>query len=117
MGFEHMRVYQAARELDKRVIALLEGVARGHAHDADHARRSSGSVGNNIAEAFGSEQPGRKISFLEIARASADETRATLLRLTDRGALDPRDIYTAAALTRVIAKMLTAWIKTIQGRQ
>ncbi|MGQ0561826.1 MAG: four helix bundle protein [Gemmatimonadota bacterium] len=66
-----------------------------------------------MAEAHGSEQPGKKMYHLEVARGSADEIRAVLRRLVRRGALTDKQIQRPSALTRVVAKMLTAWIASI----
>jgi four helix bundle protein len=115
MSFEYMRVYQAAVLLDTLVIALAAQVARGFAKDIDQLLRAAASVLLNIAEAYGSEQPGKKINHLEIARGSADETRAALQRLVRRGALSEKQIQRACGVTRAIAKMLTAWIANVRG--
>ncbi|HSL69035.1 MAG TPA: four helix bundle protein [Longimicrobiales bacterium] len=113
MGFEKLRVYQAAEQLDAEINVLIRKVPRGFARDVDQLRRASASIPYNIAEAYGSEQPGRKISFLEISRGSADETRAILRRLVMRGALSWKSTLHASTLARTVAKMLTSWIAQI----
>jgi four helix bundle protein len=113
MGFERLRVYQAAQQLDEEIRTLLEGVPRGHGRDVRHLKASAGSVLFNIAEAFGSEL-GKKRHHLEIARGEADEVRAALRRLVGKAVLTERQIRRACELTSVIAKMLTAWINTLE---
>jgi four helix bundle protein len=113
MGFDYMRVYQAAVLLDTIVIALVAQVPRGFAKDCDQLLRAVGSVLLNIAEAYGSEQPGKKINHLEIARGSVDEARAGLQRLVRRGAITAKQAQRPSALTKTIAKMLTSWIAAV----
>ena len=117
MGFEHLRVYQAATLLDTLVLALVQGVARGFAKDIDQLLRAVASVLLNIAEAYGSEQPGKKINHLEIARGSVNEARAALQRLVRRGALTQKEIERPSALTKAISKMLTSWIAAVKGME
>ena len=114
MSFEKLRVYQAAERLDQMVLERIARMPRGHAKDIDQLRRASGSVLNNIAEAYGSESPGRKAAFLENSRGSSDEVRSALRRLARAGAIDVRGIHAPAQLTVVIAKMLTSWIQSLR---
>jgi four helix bundle protein len=116
MGFEYMRVYQAAILLDALVIELVRELPKGFGKDVDQLLRAVGSVLLNIAEAFGSEQPGKKINHLEIARGSVDEARAAMQRLVRRGALTEPQIRRPGALTKTIAKMLTSWIAAVKSR-
>ena len=109
-----MRVYQAAELLDKIVLELVLLVARGFSKDVDQLIRAVGSVLLNIAEAYGSEQSGKKVNHLEIARGSVNEARAGLHRLVRRGALTEKQIQRASALTKTIAKMLTSWIAAVK---
>ena len=117
MGFEKLRVYQAAQQLDAEVQALIAFVKadhpRGHGKDLDHLDRSMGSVRFNIPEAYGSDSPGRKRDHLKIARGEADEVRGVLRRLVAKGVLTEKQIRRACELTSVIAKMLTAWINKL----
>ncbi len=113
MSFERLRVYQAAERLDAEVHVLIARLPPGFSRDIDQLRRAAGSVLYNIAQAYGSEQPGRKRNHLEIARGSVDETRAILRRLANRGGLEPAAITKATALTVTIAKMLTSWSATL----
>jgi four helix bundle protein len=116
MAFENLRVYQAAELLDKLVLELISTLPRGHGKDADQLKRACAAILYNIAEASGSEYPGRKISFLEISRGSADEVRAILRRLVQAGAVKLPATYPANRLTVTIAKMLTSWIATIKHK-
>ncbi len=115
MSFEKLRVYQAAERLDAKVLELIAKMPRGHAKDIDQLKRASASILYNIAEAYGSESPGRKGTFLEIARGSSDEVRSILRRLVRAKAVRMEDIFAMTQLTVTIAKMLTSWIHTLQS--
>jgi four helix bundle protein len=114
MGFEQLRVYQAAQRLDNEARRLMSKVGRGHASDLDQLGRSAGSVRYNIAEACGAEGSGKKRNHLAIARGEADESRAVLRRLVDKGQLTTIEIRVACGLTSVIARMLTSWMEKIE---
>jgi four helix bundle protein len=113
MSFEKLRVYQAAELLDRIVNGLIPDVKEGYAGDVAQLRRAAASVPYNIAEAFGSVHKGQKIYHLGIARGSVDETRSVLRKLAKAGALKPTLILRPVALAVTIAKMLTAWIETL----
>jgi four helix bundle protein len=114
MSFEKLRVYQAAELLATLVEQLLASTPRVNRSDADQLRRASASVAYNIAEAFGSEHPRQKINHLGVARGSADETRAILLKLAKTGAVPAAQTMRPSTVARTIAKMLTAWIEAIK---
>ena len=113
MTFERLRVYRAAEQLDEIVLALVETIPRGHAREIEQLKRASASVVHNIAEAHGCENR-RKVTHLQIARGSVDETRSILRRLASRGALTRRLIEKPGTLAVTIAKMLTSWIDSIE---
>jgi four helix bundle protein len=110
MGFEKLRVYQAALLLDAEVRRLLGRIVRGHADDMNQLLRAIASVLYNIAEAYGSDTVGRKRYHLQVARGSSDEARAVLQRLASNHAFGGVSIVKACSLTSAIAKMLTAWM-------
>ena len=106
--FEKMRVYQAAELLDQEVRRLIAGLPYRYAKDVDQLMRALGSILYNIAEANGSISPGRRRYHYEVAIGSADEARAVLRRLANRGAFDRKSIRRPSALTITITKMLIA---------
>lgn len=114
MSFEKLRVYRAAELLDSIVTALIPHIQAGHARDVDQLRRAVSSVPYNIAEAFGSAHKGQRLYHLGIARGSVDETRSILRKLAKAGALPAKLILRACALAVTIAKMLTAWIASLE---
>ena len=110
MAFEHLRVYQAAELLDQEVRRLVAVLPYPFAKDVDQLMRALGSILYNIAEANGSISAGRRRYHYEVAMGSADEARAILRRMVNRGALEPKSIRRACALTTTITKMLIAII-------
>jgi four helix bundle protein len=111
MGFENLRVYRAAELLDREVKALLASLPL--TDDVRQLLRALGSILFNIAEAFGSQYPGRKRYHLVVARGSSDEVRSILRRMASDGLLSEKSILRSCSLTSVIAKMLTSWIGRI----
>ena len=120
MGFEKLRVYQAAQQLDAEVQAIIreitESKVKGQAKNLDHLNRALGSLLFNVPEAYGCGSRGKEIDHLRIARGEVDEVRGVLRRLVSNGVVTERRIRRACELTSVIAKMLTAWINSIEGR-
>jgi four helix bundle protein len=110
MGFESLRVYQAAQLLDREVNKLVRRLRGRFADDVRQLERTIGSILFNIAEAYGSEYAGRKRYHLQVARGACDEARSVLNRLADKGAWDSQEISRSCGLTSAIAKMLTSWI-------
>lgn len=113
MSFERLRVYQAAERPDSEVQLLIRLLPLGFSRGIDQLRRAAGSVLYNIAEAYGSEQPGRKRYHLEVSRGSADETRSIIRRVAARAGPLPTAIVRATALAVTIANMLTSWSATL----
>lgn len=114
MSFEKLRVYVAAAQFANGVKDLVAGLSYHHVNDGDHLVRAASSVPNNIAEAYGLDRPGRKISHLEIARGSVDEARSLLERLLASGAISRVRALPLIYRARAIAKMLTALIKKLR---
>jgi four helix bundle protein len=73
----------------------------------DQIKDSSSSSPRNIAEGFGRFRPGDFARFLEIARASLDETRNSLIDGRDRGYLANPLYSRLQNLTRAARKSTT----------
>ena len=110
MGFEHLRVYQAAVRLraeTDRIIAEIPRAKRSKVSDViKHLDESVNSLKNNIAEGNDSRYPGKRDQFFDIARGSGKEARSGFKSLMDAGATTPNRAYRAIGLTIVIDKML-----------
>ena len=112
MGFEHLRVYQAAallRAETDRIIAEIPGGKRSKVADiVKHLDEAVNSVKNNIAEGNDSRYPGKRDHFFDIARGSGKEARSGFKSLVDGAAATPNRAFRAIGLTMVIDKMLRA---------
>jgi four helix bundle protein len=89
--FRELVCWRLSYELKCEVLAFIEnGPASRDFKYRDQIKDSSSSAPSNIAEGFGRFRPGDFARFLEIARASLDETRNHLVDGRDRGYLaDP----------------------------
>src|SRR5688500_15747891 len=113
MGFEKLRVYQAAELLDREVTVLIASLDGRFPDDVRQLDRTLGSILHNIAEAYGSEYSGRKRYHLQVSRGATDESRSVLRRLVNKKALTWQAVSRSYALTSSVSKMLTAWIGNI----
>ena len=111
-----MRVYQAAAQLEKIVFGLIEQIRYPgrFRSEIDDLKRALASISSNIAEAYGSDTPGRKVFHLGISRGSTDEVRAKLQTLVSRKAFKEKDTLRPSILARTIAKMLTSWMNRLK---
>ena len=110
MGFRHLRVYQAAlelqREVDRIFSSLSPAMKNKCANMISHVNEAVESVLNNIAEGNDSRYPKKKRNFMDIARCSAKEARNGVENVTARAGLTRKETSRAITLTFVIDKML-----------
>ena len=77
--FQDLVVWQLTYELSVRIWRATEGPPGvKDVRFRDQIRDASDSIHRNIAEGFGRYNPGEFARFLDIARGSAEETRALL---------------------------------------
>ena len=112
MGYDDLRVHQAAVLLRDEVDAIIKSIF-GNRVTLAQLDRAAESVLLNIAEARGQRTPGQRCTFYGIARGSADETRRCLQTLVRRNAVAAERVFRAIGLTYTIGKMLTALINRI----
>jgi four helix bundle protein len=99
--FRELIAWQLSYELKCEVVAFTStGPASKDFKYRDQIRDSASSAPSNIAEGFGRFRPGDFARFLEIARASLDETRNHLIDGRDRGYL-ANPLYRACRISRV----------------
>jgi four helix bundle protein len=77
-------------------------------------RRSSASIGANIAEGCGRRSDGEMSRFLQIARGSASETEYHLLLAKDLGFLSEDDFRKTEQRVVEVQRMLTALVPKVQ---
>ena len=88
--FEELRIWQEARELNRRVYAVSSDL-KDFAF-VDQIRRASLSVMNNIAEGFERRTDSDFAHFLDIAKGSAGEVRSMTYAAEDLSYFDATTI-------------------------
>ena len=73
--YHNLSAYQKARDLTKQIIALSDKLPKNRAFDAIYVQivRSVSSIGANIVEGYGRNNPREYRQFLGIARGSCFE--------------------------------------------
>ena len=99
--FEDLELWKIAREFSQMIYKLTdhESFAKDYSLK-DQIRRSSGSMMDNPAEGF--ERGGRKefVQFLVIAKGSAGEARAQLIRALDQKYISKQEFEDAVSLAK-----------------
>ena len=104
-----LKVWQLATAVAARIHELTRGVSVATAADlVDQVRRSSLSVGANIAEGRGLRTNAQFRKHLDIALGSAAETDAHLAALLDRDAMSARDAIDLRDQVSTIQRMLVS---------
>ena len=83
----------------------------------DQVRRSTESIGDNIAEGRGGGSNGVYVRHLRIALGSAAEADAQLCRLNDRGDLPPEVALELRDELATIRRLLLALERAIKARK
>jgi four helix bundle protein len=116
MGYDRMRMQEAAEELVAEIDRLLLRAESLAPRQADHLDRSADSVLFNMAEGIANYKPRMKTAVYGIARKEANEVRAVLRRLVIKKVFSERDIQKAQDLAGACVGMLTNAIKAIETR-
>ncbi len=83
--FEDLDVWQLARQLNIKIVPLLEKLSEAKNYDLkSQLDRSAGSVMDNISEGFERDGNREFIQFLAISKGSLGEVRSQLYRTLDR---------------------------------
>jgi four helix bundle protein len=110
MGFQHLRVYQAAVRLRAETDCIIAEIpARKRAAVTDlvkHLDEAINSIKNNIAEGNDSRYPAKRAYYFDVARGSGSEARSGFSSLVDRNVISANRAFRAIGLTIVIDKML-----------
>ena len=109
--FEDLEVWQKSRILSKEIY--FKSSKGNFAKDFDlrnQARRSSGSVMDNIAEGFERGGKGEFIQFLGIAKGSNGELRSQLYRAFDNDYINKTEFESLYLKSEEISKMIKGLI-------
>src|SRR6266516_6939290 len=119
--FEELEAWQIADELKREEYALTESGPAARDFDfRDQIRNSAASNTKNISEGFGRFRPAPFANFMEIAVASAMETKDSLKDGIDRGYFTPARVASALALVERSIKCSTrliVYLKSCKKKQ
>src|SRR3989344_5271205 len=113
--FEDIIAWQKSRELFLIINKSLTN-CKNYSYK-DQLLRATLSISNNIAE--GSDRGSNKElrQFLVISRGSAAEVRSMLLIAEDLKLISPENLQNSMILVKDISRLLTGFIKSINGQQ
>lgn len=114
--YEELEVWQLANDLKIEVYALIASKAAERDFKfCQQIRDSAASTTKNIAEGFGRFQPGDFAHFMEIAVASAMETKDSFKDGVDRGYFTPARVSTAQHLAERTIKCSIRFIAYLKS--
>jgi four helix bundle protein len=113
-SFDQLQVYQEACALDFKIFELTKSWPKEEMYAlTDQIRRSSRSVGANIAEAWAKRRyPARFTSKLTDADAELQETQHWLMRARDYGYLSTEAFDSAWQPAKQVGRRLGSMIKS-----
>lgn len=114
VSFKELTVYQAACELDRAIFETTKKWPREEMYSlTDQIRRSSRSVGANIAEAWAKRRyPAHFTSKLTDADGELQETQHWLSRAHDYGYLDGKEFDVLRDQSNQVGRQLGAMLKS-----
>ena len=112
-----LKVWQRAHQLTIRVVLGAKKMRRDDAWLASQMKRSSASIGANIAEGAGQESPAQFGRFLVIALASVNELSNHCDLARDIGAIAPADSEHIDAEAEALRAMLTVLLRRVRERE
>ena len=117
-GLENLRIYKCAQELEKHVHNLTNSFPSDERFKMiDQMRRSSSSVVNNIAEAYGKYNFGQKLQSTQIARGEAYEIRSQVESVVTKKYLSEAIANKLLEDYTVLIKGISAYIKFLRTRR
>lgn len=116
-GLENLKIYKLAVRLEIFVYKVLQTFPLEEKfRSIDNLKRSSSSVPNNIAEAYGRYSYKSKINHLRIARGEAEETKSGIERAYLKGFISKEIVeFTSKKYTELL-KGINAYIKFLNNK-
>jgi four helix bundle protein len=114
-GFEELIAWKKGKQLYIELYKLL--LSSKDYSFKDQMLRAALSITNNIAEGFDRSTKRELRQFLIISRGSAAEVRSMLILANELNTLDARKTEELQLIAKDIAKLLTAFIKSIDGKR
>lgn len=116
-SFEDLEVWKKARELKKNVIALVKNFPTEEKFRlVDQLKRSSRSVGTQIAEGHGRNTWPDKLRFCVIARGSLSETLNHLIDALDERIISDEDLKYCREQITEVEKLLNGYIAFLEKK-
>ncbi len=116
--FEDLVVYQAARELRKKIYELVRKLPEIEKYNlASQMRRAVLSITNNIAEGHGRYSYQENIQFLRQSRGSLQELIDDLNLCADEQYIELSHLNNLKAECSVLLKKLNGYIKFLKERK
>ncbi len=113
--FKELKVWVKAHELTIAIYGVTRTFPRDEMYGlTSQLRRSTASIGANIAEGCGRHSDGEFARFLQIARGSASETEYHLLLARDLKFLSHDDHRSTEKLLVEVQRMLTSLVQTVR---
>jgi len=113
--FEDIIAWQKSREL---FIIINKSLINCKNYSyKDQLLRATLSISNNIAEGFDRGSNKELRQFLVISRGSAAEVRSMLLMAEDLKLISSENLQSSMILVKDISRLLTGFIKSINGQQ
>jgi four helix bundle protein len=111
-GFKELKVWQKAHEMTVAVYESTRAFPREELYGlTSQLRRSSASIGANIAEGCGRRSDGEMSRFFQIARGSASEIEYHFLLARDLRYLPDEEFRRLSGQADEVQRMLTALIQ------
>jgi four helix bundle protein len=111
-SFKDLVVWQKAHQLVLAIYRVTKNFPKDELYGlTSQVRRSSCSVGANIAEAFKKKSPADKLRILNIAQGSLSETEYHILLAND---LSYGDVDLIQENAREVSRLLEAYMKAIR---
>lgn len=116
--FEDLDVWQLARQLNIKIIPLLEKLNEAKNYDLkSQLDRSVGSVMDNISEGFERDGNREFIQFLAISKGSLGEVRSQLYRTLDRKFLEKEEYDLLQEECLLLARKLGKFISYLNNSE
>ena len=112
MPYRDLKVFEATECAVHRVNELIDGPSGARLLYTVQLRRSAQSISANIAEGFGRGEGRDRTRLLRIARGEAEETVRHLNANYRASRITPDQFWAIRNLLVVIAKMLSALIRS-----
>ena len=117
-GLENLEIYKLSVRLEIFVYKVVKKFPIDEKYNSvSQLKRSSSSIVNNIAEAYGKFSYGAKINHICIARGEAEETKSGLQRAYLKGFISEKIAdFTTMKYTELLKKM-NSYIKFLRNKQ